>query len=124
MSTRDGAKWAKSEAVDWIPHDRHLVEVPLSTWPGTKPTEVASESWPELDNPAPNRLIGQVEPAFGQELFHISVAQCEAEIEPDRVPDDFRWELMTGVGDGLHAPTLPRPILHVTRPPRLYRITS
>jgi hypothetical protein len=38
----------------------------LGTWPGTKPTEVASESWPELENPAPNRLIGHVEPAFGR----------------------------------------------------------
>src|SRR5215211_7677290 len=37
-------------------HDRHFVEVPLVAWPGTKPTEVASESWPELEDPAPNRL--------------------------------------------------------------------
>src|SRR5829696_7790674 len=56
-------------------HDSHLVEVPVGAWPGTKPAEVASESWPELENPAPNRLIRHVEPALGQELFHISVAR-------------------------------------------------
>src|SRR4051794_33098836 len=41
-------------------HNSHLVEVPLRAWPGTEPTEVAGESWPELENPAPNRLIGHV----------------------------------------------------------------
>jgi hypothetical protein len=87
-------------------HDRHLVEMPLRAWLGTKPTEVAGESWPELQNPAPDCFIGDVEPALGQELLHVAVAQSEPEIEPDRVPDDLGWELMTGVGDGLHAPTL------------------
>ena len=68
----------------------HLVEVPLRAWPGTKPTEVAGESWPELQNPAPDCFIGDVEPALGQELLHVAVAQGEPEIEPDRVPDDLR----------------------------------
>jgi hypothetical protein len=95
----------------------HLVEVPLSTWPGTKPTEVASESWPELENPPPDALIGDVEPALGQELFHVAVAQGEPEIQPDRVSDDLGWELMTGVGDGLHAPILlPPSTIRVTKP--------
>src|SRR4051794_4864000 len=44
-------------------HDSHLVEVPLGARPGTKPTEVTSERWPELQSPPPNRLIGDVEPA-------------------------------------------------------------
>ena len=84
---------------------------------GTKPTEVAGESWPELQNPAPDCFIGDVEPALGQELLHVAVAQGEPEIEPDRVPDDLGWELMTGVGDGLHTPTLPPPsAIRVTTP--------
>src|SRR5215217_6090010 len=57
-------------------------EVPPVAWPGAEPTEVASESWPELENPAPNRLIGHVEPALRQELLHVAIAQREAEIEP------------------------------------------
>src|SRR5215204_1378738 len=95
-------------------HDRHFVEVPLVAWPGTKPTEVAGESWPELQNPAPNGLVGHVEPALGQEFLHIAVAQREPEIEPDRVSDDLGWTLMTGIGDGLHTPTLPPPSVRVT----------
>ena len=42
-------------------HDPHLVEVPLAAWPWTKSTEVASESWPELQDPGrrstPDRLF-------------------------------------------------------------------
>src|SRR5215208_2944089 len=97
-------------------HDRHFVEVPLSAWPRPKPTEVAGESWPELQNPAPNGLVGHVEPALRQEFLHIAVAQREPEIEPDRVSDDLGWKLMTGIGDGLHTPTLPPPSVSVTRP--------
>jgi hypothetical protein len=68
---------------------------------------------------APNRLIRHVEPALGQELLHVAVAQGEPEIEPDRVPDDLRWELMTSVGDRLHTPTLPLPsAIRVTKPIR------
>jgi hypothetical protein len=55
-----------------------------AAWPGTKPTEVASESWPEFQNPAPDCLIGHVEPALGQQFLHVAVAQGEPEIEPDR----------------------------------------
>jgi hypothetical protein len=36
--------------------------------------------------------VGDVDPAFGQQFFDISEAQCEAEIEPDSVLDDLRWE--------------------------------
>src|SRR5215204_6564535 len=86
-------------------HDRHLVKVPLGAGPGTEPAEVAGESWPELQNPAPDCFIGDVEPALGQEFLHVAVAQGEPEIEPDRMSDDLGWEPMSGVGDGLHTPT-------------------
>src|SRR5829696_9868119 len=75
-------------------HDRHLVEVPLGAWTRPKPAQVASESWPELESPAPNRLIGDVEPALGQEFLHVSVAQREPEIEPNPAPNDIGWKLM------------------------------
>src|SRR5215217_4131567 len=42
-------------------HDRHFVEVPLVAWPGTKLTEVASESWPELARPADLRVSEQLQ---------------------------------------------------------------
>jgi hypothetical protein len=37
------------------------------------------------------------------------------------VPDDLRWELMTGIGDRLHTPTLSPPsAIRVTTPPELH----
>src|SRR3954462_1550830 len=95
-------------------HDSHFVEMPPGAWLGTKPTEVARESWPELENPAPNCLVGHIEAALGQELFHVAVAQGEPEIQPNRASDDLGWELMTGIGDGLHGPILPPPSVPVT----------
>jgi hypothetical protein len=44
----------------------------------------------EFQNPAPHRLIGDIETAFGEELFHVAVAQGEPEIKPNRMLDD-RW---------------------------------
>ena len=35
----------------------------------------------------------------------MKLAVYAAEIEPDRAPDDFGWELMTGIRDGVHPPT-------------------
>src|SRR5437879_13909481 len=42
-----------------------------------------------------------------QELLHAPVAQCEPEIEPDRVLDDRRREAMSAVGELIHAGSLP-----------------
>jgi len=50
----DGAPQPQAFAPD---HNRHFVEVPPRAGSRTKPTEVASESWPELENPAPDRLM-------------------------------------------------------------------
>ena len=45
-----------------------------------------------LQHPAPHGFVGDVESAFGQQFFDIAVAQCKAEIEPDRVLDDLGRE--------------------------------
>jgi hypothetical protein len=43
-------------------------------------------------------------------LLHMAVAQGETLIEPDSLPDDLGWELVSNIGDGLHShPTGPRP---------------
>jgi hypothetical protein len=39
-----------------------------------------------------NRLVGDINPAFGQQLLDIAVAQGEANIKPDRVLDDLGRE--------------------------------
>jgi hypothetical protein len=87
--------------------------MPLACRSGAQPAQVTSESWPELQDPASDALVGGLDAALGQELLDIAVAEREAQIEPDGVPDDLGRELVTCVGDGLHAYALP-----LYRPPR------
>jgi hypothetical protein len=74
-------------------------------WAG--PEKPAGKPGPELQNPPPHRLIGDIEPAFSEELFHVAVAQCEPQIKPDRVLDDRRREAMPSVGELIHAGAYP-----------------
>jgi hypothetical protein len=39
----------------------------------------------KFQHAAPHRFIGGVEPTLSEQFLHISVAQREAEIKPDRV---------------------------------------
>ena len=90
-------------------HDSRLVEMPLRAWTRPKPTQVASVSWPELQNPASDCFHRTRRARARLEFLHVAVAQGEPQIEPDRVADDLGWELMTSIGDGLHLATLPPP---------------
>jgi hypothetical protein len=63
----------------------------------------------ELQHLTPHRLIGEVEPAFGQHLLDIAVAQGEADIQPDRVLDDLGWEAMATVAERGHPATFRLP---------------
>jgi hypothetical protein len=49
---------------------------------------IQSSSSSEHRHPAPDRFVGDVDTAFGEQLFEIPKAQGEAKIEPDRVLDD------------------------------------
>jgi hypothetical protein len=71
---------------------------------GSRPqsASVPGEDWPKLETPPPSRLIGDIETALGEEFLDVSVAQGEAKIQPNSVPNDLWWELVASVGDGLH----------------------
>ena len=60
--------------------DHHLVEVPAIARAWAGPSKPSGKTGPELQNPAPHRLIGNLQAALGQEIFNVAVAQCEAEI--------------------------------------------
>ena len=51
----------------------------------------------ELLHPAPNGFVGDVEPALGEEILDVSVAEREAQVEPDRMLDDNRRKPETTV---------------------------
>jgi hypothetical protein len=83
--------------------DDHLIQVPGVGRPGPQPAQVAGESRPELEHPSSVRLVGDVEPALGEEFLDVAVAQREPEIEPDGVPDHLGREAVAVVGDGPHS---------------------
>jgi hypothetical protein len=77
-------------------------------WVRPQLAEIAGESKAELENPSPDCLIGDKEPPFRQQIFHIPVAQGEPEIKPDGMPDDLGWKVVASIGDALRLSTLPR----------------
>jgi hypothetical protein len=80
--------------------DEHLVQVPCGIGlrsPGTKAPRVAQT---ERCDPSPNGLVRYIDPTLGQQFLDVTVAQREAEIDPDRVLNDLGWKAITDVGDG------------------------
>lgn len=57
--------------------------------PRPRTADIRSDRRPELEEPPPNRLIGCVNAALGQQALDIPKGQREPGIEPDRVADDF-----------------------------------
>ena len=43
-------------------------------------------------SPAPDGFVGEIEPALGEQILDVSVAEREAQVEPDRMLDDDRWK--------------------------------
>ena len=82
--------------------DHHFVEVPLRARAWTALPQLARDQRAKFQHPAPHRFIGDVKPTLGQQFLDVSVAQGEAEIQPDRVLDDLGREAMTAVGERSH----------------------
>ena len=72
-------------------------------------TELLGVGRPELAAPEADRLVADTNPTLGEQVFDVTMAQVEAEVQPDGVADDFRWEAMTAVQGGVdrHGPILP-----------------
>jgi hypothetical protein len=74
--------------------DSHLVEVPLRGWPMTSAAKFLGEQRPELQHTTPDRFIGDVQPALGQQILDVAEAEGEAKVQPHRMADDVRRELV------------------------------
>jgi hypothetical protein len=48
------------------------------------PPQPPPDGRPELQHPAPDGFVGDVEPTLGEQLLDVSVAEREAQVEPDR----------------------------------------
>jgi hypothetical protein len=81
--------------------DRDFVEVPDVAAAWRLAPEAASVRRPELQSPAPDRLIRNEDAALEQHLLDQAQAQRKPEVQPHRMGDDLRWKAMAFVADGL-----------------------
>jgi hypothetical protein len=80
--------------------EKDFIEVPFITRSRAPAAELMGIRLPKFSTPRPHRLIGEDDAAFGHQLFNISVAQAEAEVEPDTVADNLCRKPMTLIQDG------------------------
>ncbi len=57
-----------------------LVEVPMPTRLRMSTPQAPGDGRAELQNPAPNRFVGDVDTALGKRILNISIAQREAQV--------------------------------------------
>jgi hypothetical protein len=80
----------------------HLVQMPARGGRRAPALPVACDLRAELDRPTADGLAADLNAARRQQLLHISQAQREAEIEPDRLADNVRREPVTLALDRQH----------------------
>src|SRR5262249_16880532 len=68
---------------------KHFIEMPFVTRPRTATAQLIGILLAKFATPLADRLIGHDDSAFKQELFDITKAQTESEVEPDGVADDL-----------------------------------
>ena len=43
-----------------------------------------------------HRLVRDIQTALGEQIFDVAIAECESDIQPNRVPDDRGRKLVAG----------------------------
>jgi hypothetical protein len=77
--------------------NNHLVQMPSIARARTAPPQPPRDHRSELQHPAPDGFVGDVEPTLGEQILNVSVAEREAQVEPDRMLDDNRRKPVTTV---------------------------
>jgi hypothetical protein len=70
----------------------HLVEMPAIARPRTAQPQPWSNHRAEFQHPATDALVGEVEPALCKQFLDITIAQGEAQVEPNRMLNHGRRE--------------------------------
>jgi hypothetical protein len=87
-----------------------LIEMPLISKPRPAVAQLMSIGLAKLPAPFPDYFIRHDDATGEQELFHVAVAQLEAEVQPDAMADDFNGKTMILVmirtGWCVHEPTI------------------
>src|SRR5215510_10877025 len=80
---------------------KDLVQVPLVPWLGASTLQLIGVVLPKFPAPLADGFMRDVDPAFTEELLHVTVAQGEAIIEPDAMTDDLPGEAVVFVACGI-----------------------
>jgi hypothetical protein len=64
-------------------------QVPLVPWLGASTLQLIRIVLPKFQTPLTDGFMGDVDPAFKQQLLHVAVTQREAIREPDAMADDL-----------------------------------
>ena len=95
--------------LDAVDPDEHLIQMPAVA--GSRPAspQPVGEGLGELPAPAPDRLVGNLNAAFGQHQFDVPEAQAERVVQPDGMADDFGREAVTvmRIRSAFHPATMP-----------------
>ncbi len=75
--------------------DDHLVEMPARARAWAATSKIAGDQAPELQKPAPDRLIRNVDATLCQQFLDVAKRQREPGIEPNRVLDDHGRKAMS-----------------------------
>jgi hypothetical protein len=87
----------------FAPSWRTLIKMPGGVGLGSTFAQVRRDFGPEMIHPAPNGLVGDHDASFCQQVFDVTEAQCEPEIEPDRLLDDLWRKAVAAIADFLHS---------------------
>ena len=87
--------------------DDHFVEVPTRTGARTATTEIARNQSAELQEPASNRLVRNIDPALGQQVLDVTERQSESGVKPNGMLDYLGRKTMTLKRNWCHTVTVP-----------------
>src|SRR5208337_1878468 len=79
-----------------------LVEVPSRMRLQTTLSQVGCDHRSEMVHPTPNGLVGHSHSALRQQIFDVTQAEGEPEVEPNRLLNDLRRETIPAVADFRH----------------------
>jgi hypothetical protein len=74
--------------------EEHFIQMPLIARLSMPAAQLIGMGLPELPAPIAHRFVREQNAALGHELFDISIAQAEAEIQPNTVANDYGREPM------------------------------
>jgi hypothetical protein len=61
---------------------------------GNRPTK--------FQEPTPDSFVGNIETAFREQIFNVSIAQSESSVKPHGMANHLRWKAVAFEGDVLH----------------------